>query len=126
MRKLYIFLALVFIVVAILFFPVQLPEEETAPERQESVMNLSESYPEHPKTLEDCENTSKRDFCIGDAAEMTNNIGLCYEINSPEIKVFCIARISLNETMCEDIQEEGLKEACSKSIAMKKEWLDIE
>lgn len=122
MKVLYVFLALVFIAVVILFFPFQIPEEEPAYEPQEPITNLSESYPEHPKTLEDCENTSKRDFCIGDAAEITNDISLCYEIHDPDIEVYCIARISSNEIMCEEIIDDGLREACLESIHLKGTW----
>ena len=122
MKVLYVFLALVFIAVVILFFPFQVPDEGSTPEHQEPVTNLNESYPEHPKTLEDCKNTSKRDFCIGDAAEINNDINLCYEIHDPDIEVYCMARISSDETMCEEIIDDGLREACLESIHLKGTW----
>lgn len=90
--------------------PPQIPEED-----------LSETYPQHP-TIENCWKTVKRDFCIGDVAEFTNNINLCYEILDPDIKAFCIARISLNEPMCMEIKDEGLREACLESIHIKESW----
>ncbi len=119
---LYILLALVFIAGVILIFPVQIPKEESVPEHQQPFKNLSDSYPEHPKTIKDCENTSKRDFCIDDVAEITNNISLCYEINDPDVRVFCTARISLNEAMCEEVMDEGLRKACLESIGLKRSW----
>ena len=122
MKKLYVFLALVLIIVVIIIFPVELPKEGSTPKDQEPVTNLSESYPEHPKTIKDCENTSKKSFCISDLAEITINISLCYEIGDPDVRVFCVARISLNEDMCEEIIDEGLKEACLDSIYLKGAW----
>lgn len=122
MKSLYVLVALVLIIVVIIILPIPLPEEETAPENQEFDMNLSESYPEHPKTIKDCERTSKRDFCVGDLAEMTNNLSLCHEIKDLEIRIFCVARISLNNTMCMDLGDEDLRGACLDSINLKRSW----
>ena len=121
----YIFLAIIAFML-ILFVPFELPETGEI-EGNVSIPsvpdeNLSETYPEHPKTLKDCENTSKRDFCVGDMAEITDNIDLCYEINDPDIRVFCIARMSLNKTMCNEVGEEGLRGACLESINLKETW----
>lgn len=128
MRRVMYILLVVIILLLILFVPFEQPKmiemedngteyEIWTPKLPEE--NLSETYPEHP-TLADCENTIKWRFCIGDVAEMTNNISLCYMIDSPDIRFFCVARISLNETMCMDIIDEGLREACLESIHMKK------
>ena len=122
MKKIYVLLALVFIIGVIIILPIELPEEEPVKEGQKPVEKLSESYPEHPKTIKDCENTSKRSFCISDVAEITNNIDLCYEIGDPDVRVFCIARMSLNEDMCEEIIDEGLRGACLESIYLKEAW----
>lgn len=130
MKKLmYISLAIIALLL-ILFVPFELPKiiEIGGNETGDTTLvpsvpeeNLSETYPEHP-TLADCQKTVKRDFCVGDVAEMTNNISLCYEINDPDIMVFCIARISLNETICEGVKDEGLRKACLESIYLKQAW----
>jgi len=88
---------------------------------QSKIENLSDTYPEHPN-LENCENTSKRNFCIGDVAEINNDINLCYQITDPDIKNFCIARISLDRNLCSRLSDEGLRGACLESIELKINW----
>ncbi|MCD6226804.1 MAG: hypothetical protein J7J93_03365 [Candidatus Aenigmarchaeota archaeon] len=104
--------------------------EDVSPEttilEQENCIKYEE-LPEHP-TLQDCENVCdpiKKNFCINDVAEINNNITLCKTIPDNEIKIFCIARISLNETMCYDLIDKGLIGSCLESINLKKEWLGI-
>jgi hypothetical protein len=77
---------------------------------------------EIPVSPKDCENASQRDFCLDDAAEMNNNISACYGIADPDVRVFCTARISLNETLCAQVSDEGLKKACIESILLKLAW----
>lgn len=129
MKRLHILLMIFFIAIFILIFPVPIGEKEPEIEgidkeldTKEPITDLSDTYPEYPTTLDDCENTSKKSFCIGDVAEITNNISLCYEIDDPEIKIFCIARISMDENLCMKIGEEGLKGACLESIDLKRSW----
>jgi hypothetical protein len=46
-----------------------------------------ETYPEHPK-LEDCEklNTSIKNFCYDDVAEISGNEKICEKISDDDIK----------------------------------------
>ncbi|NIO20633.1 MAG: hypothetical protein GTN76_07815 [Candidatus Aenigmarchaeota archaeon] len=122
---LYVLIAIV-VVLVVLFIPfeVTLPTGEIEHETQQP-QSLSSTYPEYPK-LGDCEKTENRDFCLSDVAEINSDLELCEMIDDRDIRIFCIARVSLEEGMCEDILEEGLKGACLESIAMKKQWLDIE
>jgi hypothetical protein len=53
---------------------------------------------------------------------MNNNISACYGIADPDVRVFCTARISLNETQCAQVSDEGLKKACIESILLKLAW----
>ncbi len=80
--------------------------------------NLSESYPSHP-TVEDCYKTSRWRFCLVDAAEISNNVSICSMIDTPDIRYFCIARPSLNGTMCNEIIDTGLRESCTDSVGYK-------
>jgi hypothetical protein len=123
MKRLYI-LALTLIAAMVIIFSIPVPKEKITTEHQESSANLSESYPEHPRTLQDCENTSKRNFCIDDIAEISNNISLCLEISDADIGVFCRARILLDDGLCSAIGDPGLEEACLESVKMKKEWMN--
>ncbi|MCD6557425.1 MAG: hypothetical protein J7K31_00115 [Candidatus Aenigmarchaeota archaeon] len=85
------------------------------------------SLPEH-STLEDCKRVCghvNKSFCIGDVAEITNNISICYEINDWEIRTFCVARISLNNTMCQTLRDKELIKACLESIQLKKKWMGL-
>jgi hypothetical protein len=91
------------------------------PSESKMAEDFRETYPAHPE-LSDCANTSKRDFCIGDVAEISGDISLCHEISDPDIKKFCIGRISLNETLCMEVVDEGLREACLESISLKISW----
>lgn len=116
--------AVVVLVVLLMPFELKTPTEKTKYETQQPE-NLSSTYPEYPK-LEDCEKTEKRDFCLSDVAEINSNLSLCEIIFDPDIKIFCIARVLLNETMCGEIKEKGLRGACLESIEMKKEWLGME
>lgn len=126
MKKLHVLLLAIFFALAIfvITFPVTLPDNKAATGHQEPVVNLSDSYPEHPKTLEDCENTSKRNFCISDLAEITNNASLCHEISDVDIEVFCRASTSLNESLCNTMKDSGLTEACIESIKIKRGWME--
>jgi len=83
--------------------------------------NITKNYPEHPNITE-CACTEKRDFCIGDVAEINNDINLCYQITDPDIKNFCIARISLDRNLCSRLLDEGLRGACLESIELKINW----
>ena len=86
-----------------------------------------ETYPPHPK-LSDCEKitdpekTGTRNFCLSDVAEIESNSDICEFINDPDIKKFCIARVSLDKTLCGEIIDEGLKGACFENIDLKAEW----
>jgi hypothetical protein len=117
-KKIFIFLLLIAFLIVWLI-PFELPEMENK-EGNFSIPyeNLSETYPEHPK-LEDCEKTSKKDFCIGDVAEINQNLDLCQQIQAYDIRTFCIARLSLNKTMCQEIADKGLSDSCVESIEMK-------
>lgn len=81
--------------------------------------NLPPTYPAYP-TLADCEKTSKKDFCMGDVAEIKNDIGICGKIYDPDIKTFCIARISMDDAMCKEIIDPALSEACLESISIRR------
>ena len=86
----------------------------------------SQKYPEHP-TLSDCEKLSgiDRDFCLSDVAEIANDTKQCERVTDPNIYKFCIARITINSTMCEELPAIEWKTNCLESISMKKEWLGI-
>ena len=129
MKKFHILLVVVLIAAVILLLPIQIPYEgemTTIQEGKELFRNLSESYPEHPRTLKDCENTSRVDFCLSDVAEINSDSGICEMIRDPGIKIFCMAKVLLNETLCYEIGEEGLEGSCLESIAMKRRWSNIE
>ena len=107
---------------AILFTPFYMPgntgNANVSDANASTKGNLSDYYPEHP-TLADCEKTSKRDFCIGDVAEISNNVDICQQINDPDIRNFCIARISIDKNLCNQLLDEGLRGACLESIELK-------
>jgi hypothetical protein len=122
MNKWAIVLLAAFALAAALFIHFEVPENTSntnASEKNDSAKDaLNDSYPEHP-TLADCEKTSKKDFCIGDVAEINQNIALCQQIQAYDIRTFCIARLSLNKTMCQEIVDRGLSDSCIESIETK-------
>ena len=84
---------------------------------------------EHPTSYESCLQMNKEigksfslNFCLADVAEITNNIALCNEIKDDDIKLYCIAVISLDKEKCSLIKDSGLGKACLESIKMKNEW----
>ena len=93
----------------------------------EEIMIIKTKNYGHP-TIKKCyqiEDGLKRQFCIGDVAEITNNITLCYELVDPDILNSCLGRVTLNSTYCEKIRDKSLSEACKASIEMKRRWLGI-
>lgn len=82
------------------------------------------SYPPHPKP-EDCEdiNNYMEGFCYADIAEIRGEMKYCDKIEDFEINAFCRARVKLNKSICEKIEDEGLRNECIWSINTKKEWL---
>jgi len=124
MKNLVYILIIIGIVLIVLLIPIEVPTFKGNETHEIRQPNLTPTYPEYPK-LEDCERTEKRDFCLSDVAEINSDLAPCNMIGDPDIKIFCVARVLLNETMCEDIKEEGLRGACLESIGMKKEWLGI-
>jgi len=125
MKTLLYILIIVMGVLVILLIPIEVPPSEGNRTHEIRQSNLTPAYPEYPK-LEDCERTEKRDFCLSDVAEINSDLAPCDMIGDPDIKIFCKARVLLNESMCGAIKEEGLRGACLESIGMKKEWLGIE
>lgn len=85
--------------------------------------NIGETYPETP-TMQDCDDLKSyvKFFCISDVAEINGDLATCDLIEDPEIRTFCIARVSLNEDMCNALVDGELTESCIESIRMKKEW----
>jgi len=83
--------------------------------------SIFETYPAEP-TIKNCENmtTCRYNFCFADVAEITKNLTVCNMIFDPEIRVFCIAKVTLNSTKCLDVNDTMLKDACLESIEMKK------
>lgn len=83
------------------------------------------SYPVHP-TLKDCEMVEdpfQKRFCIADVAEIQENVEICQKIGDYEnIKKFCVARVTLNKTMCKQLQDEKLEQSCLESINLKEKW----
>jgi len=112
------------IIIIFLFAVALVPFTKTLIERRMAEAYY-EKYPGHP-TLSDCENLTDvdKDLCLSDVAEIANDINQCNKINDKAIQNFCIAKITLNPAMCQDLSTE-LKANCLESIAMKKEWLGI-
>ena len=122
----FVAVAIAIAVLIVLFIPIEKTPAYKEGRSQEArqTENLSPTYSEHP-SVQDCEKTEKRSFCLADVAEMNSDVNVCEMIGDPDVKTFCIARVLLNETMCEGIIEEGLKGSCHESIEMKKSWLGI-
>ncbi len=122
----FVAVAIAIVVLIVLFMPIEKPPVDKEGETQEAQQteNLSPTYPEHP-SIQDCEKTEKRNFCLADVAEMNSDVNVCEMIGDPDVKTFCVARVLLNETMCKGIIEEGLKGSCRESVEMKKSWLGI-
>jgi hypothetical protein len=101
------------------------PTEGFELEKSESPQEggTKETYPEYP-TIEDCQKleTHVREFCFDDVAEINDDVTLCELIEDEEIKKHCAGRISLNETMCGEISEPGLRDGCLESINLKSKW----
>lgn len=84
-----------------------------------------ENYPVHPEP-EDCKKlvTIAKSFCYADVAEIKNDIMLCEKVTNQEIKIFCIAKLELNEEKCKKIMDKDLREECIRAINQKREWLE--
>lgn len=67
-------------------------------------------------------NAIKYDFCYADVAEIRNDTKYCEFVEDPEIRVFCIARVELDEEKCDEINDYELKKECIRSLGQKKEW----
>lgn len=83
------------------------------------------SPPIHPE-MEDCmqvEDKFEKRFCIADVAEIKENVTICQKIGDfKRIKKFCKARITLNKTMCRELQDKKLERSCLESIRLKEKW----
>jgi len=99
----------------------------TAPSNQSKFSEGNESYPPHPK-ISDCNklnNTIVRQFCFSDVAEINNNLSICNKfVDDHDISPFCVARVTLNEKLCDNISDSKLRQSCRESIEMKKSWLN--
>jgi len=87
-------------------------------------INVSEVY-EEPRSLDVCRlirDEIRMLFCYADVAEITNNVTICYFIKNPDIYYHCMARVTMNENLCDNIVDVELKEACHESINLKKIW----
>ena len=85
-----------------------------------------QGYPLHP-TLEDCEKltTPVQNFCYDDVAEITGKVEICDRIWDRDIKKHCVARVTLDSSLCLKIIDEGLREGCLESIELKKRVLGV-
>ena len=87
--------------------------------------NNNSDYPVHPK-MSDCQelnNTIIRQFCYSDVAEITDNLTICERfVYDHDINPFCVARVTLNKTLCNNILDDNLRQSCIDSINIKKKW----
>lgn len=83
----------------------------------------NETYSEYP-TQEECNSLHGhvKKLCLDDLAEINNDPKKCELIDDEDIKKHCIGRITLNESMCNEIGEEGLRSGCLESISFKRNW----
>lgn len=122
-----VLIILFFIFSIVLLFTI-LPSTKSPEPSQKNNLSRNHSYPVHP-SLENCRNVEdplQRRFCLADAAEMKENVSICEKIGDEYkyIRKFCIARITLNETMCGELNDKKLEQSCLESINLKEKWLN--
>jgi len=119
-----VLLALI-IIATILLIPFELPGNDVSGPSLNETGEFDYNKDSSNATIEKCEELDPldRNFCIDSVAERANRMEWCDLIDDEEIRTFCIARISLNETMCGEVVDEGLRDSCLKSIEVKKDFL---